>query len=267
LDVATAGQSAAVAFSAELDQRPGRSQQEERLTVRFDDGRVEEMRLHEYGRVYSVPGLYEDVVQRQLACASPSELAGALAREVEAERASLADLRVLDVGAGNGVVGEELRRHGLREPLIGLDNEPEAGRAAERDRPGLYADYLTGGLDDFPIASLVEEHALNCLVGAGALGLGHISAASFDAAWHLPTGIVACDHRTRGGAVRRRWPAGRVRRRSQKGRARHRRPARRPLSPPGADVGRADLLLRDRGPPHRLTQTSRDERVGGPCPG
>jgi hypothetical protein len=183
LDVATAGQSAAVAFSAELDQRPGRSQQEERLTVRFDDGRVEEMRLHEYGRVYSVPGLYEDVVQRQLACASPSELAGALAREVEAERASLADLRVLDVGAGNGVVGEELRRHGLRAPLIGLDNEPEAGRAAERDRPGLYADYLTGGLDDFPIASLVEEHALNCLVGAGALGLGHISAASFDAAW------------------------------------------------------------------------------------
>lgn len=159
------------------------------MTVRFDDGRVEEMRLHEYGRVYSVPGLYEDVVQRQLACASPSELASALAREVEASGSALSDLRVLDIGAGNGVVGEELRARGLSAPLVGLDNEPEAGAAARRDRPGLYAEYLTGGLEDFSIESLVAEHGLNCMVGAGALGLGHISAESFDAAWRaLPRG-------------------------------------------------------------------------------
>lgn len=170
-------------FTAELDRRPGRSQEEERLIVHFEDGRQEEMPLHEYGRVYAIPGLYEDVVQRQLACASPSELAGALIREVEAEGASLSDLRVLDIGAGNGVVGEELRGLGLAAPLIGLDNEPEAGPAAHRDRPGLYAEYLIGDLDDFSIGSLVEDHDLNCLVGAGALGLGHISAASFDRAW------------------------------------------------------------------------------------
>jgi len=178
-----------VTFTAELDSRPGHSQEEERLTVCFEDGRREEMRLHEYGRVYAVPGLYEDVVQRQLACASPSELAGALAKEVEAEGSSLADLTVLDIGAGNGVVGEELQQRGLTAPIIGLDNEPEAGFAAGRDRPGLYAHYLTGGLEDFSIGSLVEDHELNCLVGAGALGLGHISAAGFDEAWRaFPAG-------------------------------------------------------------------------------
>lgn len=172
-----------MSFTAELDRRGGHAQDEERLTVHFEDGRREEMRLHEYGLVYAVPGLYEDVVQRQLECASPSELAGALAEEVEADRSSLSDLRVLDVGAGNGVVGEELRERGLHAPLIGLDTEPEAAPAAHRDRPGLYAQYLVGGLEDFSIGALVDEHGLNCLVGAGALGLGHVSAASFDEAW------------------------------------------------------------------------------------
>lgn len=178
-----AGAQCTVSFTAELDRRPGRSQAEERLAIHFEDGSQEEISLHDYGRVYSVPGLYEDVVQRQLACASPSELAGALAREVEAQGARLSDLRVLDVGAGNGVVGEELRRRGLTAPLIGLDNEPEAGPAAHRDRPGVYRDYLIGDLDDFSIDSLVTDHGLNCLVGAGALGLGHIEATSFDRAW------------------------------------------------------------------------------------
>ena len=178
-----------MSFTAELDTQPGQAQQEERLTVHFHDGRRETMRLHEYGRVYAVPGLYEDVVQRQLQCASPAVLADALVDEVTAEGGSPADLRVLDVGAGNGVVGEELRRRGLEAPLVGLDNEPAAAPAAHRDRPGLYAEYLTGGLEEAPITSLVRDHGLNGLVGAGALGLGHISAAAFDEAWQaFPAG-------------------------------------------------------------------------------
>ncbi|MEA2480487.1 MAG: hypothetical protein QOJ07_2409, partial [Thermoleophilaceae bacterium] len=94
-----------------------------------------------------------------------------------------AQLRVFDLGAGNGVVGEELAARGVRT-LVGSDNIPEARDAAVRDRPGLYADYLVGDIADLPAApQVVREHGLNALVCAGALGLGHISAASFDRLW------------------------------------------------------------------------------------
>ena len=42
----------------EVELRPGRDQTEESLVVRHADGRTEEFRLHEYERVYAVPGLY-----------------------------------------------------------------------------------------------------------------------------------------------------------------------------------------------------------------
>ncbi len=167
------------AYTVELDRTADRTQQEERLTVRWDDGREEEMRLHEYGRVYSVPGLYEEVVQRQLECASPDKLAEALI----AEAGDPAGLRVFDVGAGNGVVGEALRSRGVTASMVGLDAEPEAGPAASRDRPDLYERYLTGGLEEFSIPDLVADHDLNAFVAAGALGFGHITAEVVDAAW------------------------------------------------------------------------------------
>ena len=172
-------------FTAELDRTSDRTQQEERLTVRWDDGREEEMRLHEYGRVYAVPGLYEDVVQRQLECESPDKLADSLLDQA----GDPASLRVFDVGAGNGVVADALRSRGVTAPMIGLDTEPEAGPAAERDRPGLYKHYLTGGLEEFPIGELVSTHDLNCFVAAGALGFGHITPDVLDGAWtSFPSG-------------------------------------------------------------------------------
>jgi trans-aconitate methyltransferase len=170
-------------FAAELDTSPDRGQEDEALTVTFDDGHSETMRLHEYGRVYAVPGLYEDVVQRQLECASPSTLTDALVEQVAAAGESLDALRVLDLGAGNGVVAEHLVARGVPAPFVGLDNEPEAKLAADRDRPGLYADYFVGGLEEAPLRELVREHGLNAMVGAGALGLGHIPPSSFDSAW------------------------------------------------------------------------------------
>src|SRR5215210_2862534 len=166
-------------YTVELDRTADRSQQEERLTVRWDDGREEVMRLHEYDRVYAVPGLYEEVVHNQLECASPDKLADALL----AEAGDPASLRVFDVGAGNGVVGEALRSRGVNSPMIGLDTDREAGPAAERDRPGLYSHYLTGGLEEFPVGELVVAHDLNAFVAAGALGFGHITPEVLHDAW------------------------------------------------------------------------------------
>lgn len=172
-----------MSYEVELDTTPGREQTEESLVVRHADGTVERFRLHEYARVYAIAGLYEEVVQRRLRCASPSKLAELLVRCAGATGLQAGDLAVFDLGAGNGVMGEELRARGVGT-LVGSDNIPAARDAALRDRPGLYAEYLVGDTDDLPqVPELIREHALNGLVAAGALGLGHISADSFHRLW------------------------------------------------------------------------------------
>ncbi len=167
----------------EIELQPGRDQAEESLVVRHPGGATERFRLHEYPRVYAIPGLYEEVVQRRLRCASPSVLAERLiACTAEAGTGSDA-LAVFDLGAGNGVVGEELRARGV-PTIVASDNIAAARDAALRDRPGLYAEYLVGDTDDLPqVADLIREHGLNALVAAGALGLGHITAGSFHRLW------------------------------------------------------------------------------------
>lgn len=178
-------------YSVELESVPGRIQSEEVLTVTYGDGRSERMRLHEYDRVYPIPGLYEEVVQRRLECASPATIVDAVVKAAEASGVDASSLRAFDLGAGNGVVAEKLAEHGVGT-FVGLDNIAEARDAAERDRPGLYSEYLVGDLAEHPrVAAVVDEHGLNCLVAVGALGMGHITAGSFDAAWRrFPAGSL-----------------------------------------------------------------------------
>jgi len=56
-----------------------------------------------------------------------------------------ASLTALDLGAGNGIVGEELRAIGVSS-IVGVDLLPEASAAAKRDRPTVYDDYLVADL-------------------------------------------------------------------------------------------------------------------------
>lgn len=167
----------------EVDLQPGRDQTEEALVVRHADGRTDRFRLHEYDRVYAVPGLYEEVVQDRLQSASATILAERLIACAADAGTAPGDLAVFDLGAGNGVSGGELRARGVRT-LVGSDNSATARDAARRDRPGLYAEYLVGDTDELPQpGTLIREHELNALVCAGALGLGHISADSFHRLW------------------------------------------------------------------------------------
>ena len=53
---------------------------------------------------------------------------------------SPSDLRVLDLGAGNGIVAERLTEAGVGH-IVGVDLLEEAAQAAERDRPDAYDDY------------------------------------------------------------------------------------------------------------------------------
>ncbi|MEA2154998.1 MAG: hypothetical protein QOE11_1138 [Solirubrobacteraceae bacterium] len=170
-------------MSYEVELQPGPDQTQEALVVRHADGSTERFRLHEYRRVYAVPGLYEEVVQERLRCASPAKLADLLVGCAARAGTEPGALAVFDLGAGNGVMGEALRARGVRTP-VASDNIGEARDAALRDRPGLYAEYLVGDTDDLPqVPGLIREHGLNALVAAGALGLGHISADSFHRLW------------------------------------------------------------------------------------
>jgi hypothetical protein len=158
-------------FTAELAEQEDPVIGQELILVRYDDGTVEQLRLHDYERVYSFPGLYEQIVQDRLGCRSPSEIATMLVAAVDRIGWDRAGVRVLDVAAGNGVSGEALAAHGLR-PVLGTDIVPAARDAALRDRPGVYGSYLTLDLLDLSAGEqrtvrALSANALSCVAPVG----------------------------------------------------------------------------------------------------
>jgi predicted TPR repeat methyltransferase len=158
------------------------------------DGQRRRIRFHDYDEIYSIPGLYERLFYELLECDSPRAVTALLGQELRARRRSASDLRVLEVGAGNGMVGEELAELGART-IVGVDIIEEAATAAERDRPGVYGDYLVLDLTAIPPTTHDELRArdFNCLVTVAALGFGDIPTDAFTAAYNLVDtgGLVA----------------------------------------------------------------------------
>ena len=103
------------------------------------------MHLHDYERLYRVPGLYEHIVQDLLGCRSPQVAVDGLARAFAELEVDPVGAVLLDMGAGTGLVGELARELGV-SAIIGLDALPAARAASLRDRPGVYRDYLVGDL-------------------------------------------------------------------------------------------------------------------------
>lgn len=138
------------------------------------------LRFHDYAEIFSVPGLYEQLFYEKLECASPETVRGLL-EDVLDERSTLpSELVVLDVGAGNGMVGEELADLGAGA-IVGVDILEEAAAATERDRPGVYDDYRVLDLTDPPPPddSALASAGFNCLTSVAALGFGDIPPAAF----------------------------------------------------------------------------------------
>jgi predicted TPR repeat methyltransferase len=145
----------------------------ERIAIYHEDGHTEEVALHDYARVYALPGVYEQIVQEDLGCRSPAVVAEMLGAALDALGRERAATRVLDIAAGNGVSGEALREAGIGgRGLIGTDIVPEAREAALRDRPDVYGEYLTldlTALTDAQHVHLTDEHAdaLTCVSPVG----------------------------------------------------------------------------------------------------
>jgi hypothetical protein len=143
-----------------------------------EDGADEEIvHLHDYERVYAVPGLYERIVQELLGCRSPEVAAEGLVLALVRLELDPAKLTLLDLGAGTGLVGELLRGLGVGA-VVGLDALAAARDACVRDRPGIYRDYLVGDLAN-PTPRLLarlREQRLTGVVAAGAFGGTHVPA-------------------------------------------------------------------------------------------
>jgi predicted TPR repeat methyltransferase len=160
-----------------------RDQDEEFCEVALH-GETRRIRFHDYHELYAIPGLYEQLFYEKLKCDSPHTIATLLDEQLDDDAA--ADLRVLDVGAGNGMVGEELDRMGVAH-IVGVDIIEEAAEAAQRDRPGVYDDYFVVDLTDVPPDTQREltGHGFNCLTTVAALGFGDIPPEAFTGAYNL----------------------------------------------------------------------------------
>lgn len=149
-------------------------------------GQWKKIRFHDYDEIYAIPGLYETLFYDVLNCGSPTKIREMLQRCIHDAGVAPGDLRVLDLGAGNGMVGEELARLGVRH-MVGVDIIQAAAAASRRDRQDVYDDYFVLDMTDISERDLLrfESLELNGLTCVAALGFGDIPPAAFANAYNL----------------------------------------------------------------------------------
>ncbi len=150
------------------------------------DGEDQKIRIHDYETVYKIPGLYETVVSHMLRCVSPVVVADLLVETAAKHGDDPASLRVLDFGAGIGLVGAALAKHGVKT-IIGLDIIPEAKEAAERDHPHVYQHYYVEDIVHLSpqTRATLDRTGVNSLICVSAMDAGHILPEAFAHAFNL----------------------------------------------------------------------------------
>lgn len=149
--------------------------QDEAYFYLIEKGERSKIKVHDYDVIYRHPGLYEQFFYERLQCCSPEKVKELLRLSLESENLVCSKLRVLDLGAGNGIMASELKQLGVSR-IVGADIIPEARDAAYRDRPEVYDDYYVSDftkLSDGETAELEEWH-FDCFTSVAALGFGDI---------------------------------------------------------------------------------------------
>lgn len=179
---------------------------------------VTRIRFHDYAQVYSIPGLYNQLFggpDSETKCISPQVMAGLLREQLplvlqnnrkvfgRSNEGGKQRLRVLDLGAGNGMMGEEIRSlarsydcgsllAGDSTRIVGLDILPEAKFAAERERPGVYDAYVVADVTEYvkaapgdPAEAMLFAQGFNVLTSVSSLAFGDGSVRAFKAAVSL----------------------------------------------------------------------------------
>lgn len=168
------------------DKRADGYDQDQEWCEVYLDGGWRRFRFHDYDAIYEVPALYERIFYHKLKCVSPRRVVGLLKESLRDNRERVEELRALDVGAGNGMVGQELRTVGA-SVVVGTDIIPEAHMAADRDRPGVYDDYLVADLTSLSEdqRARFEDARFNAMTCVAALGFGDIPPLAFANAFNL----------------------------------------------------------------------------------
>lgn len=162
--------------------KPGQAdlRQDEAFFYLIEGDRRIRLRLHDYDQIYQRPGLYEQVVYERLKCTSPNKVGEILDQTLRAAGIPITELRGLDLGAGNGMMGEVLQRYGVAR-LVAADIIPEARDAAIRDRPDVYDQYYIADFTslDADLEEEISDWSINCLTAVAALGFGDIPLRAF----------------------------------------------------------------------------------------
>ena len=146
----------------------------------IEEGEDKRIKFHDYTAIYDRPGLYEQLFYERLRCTSPRVVVSRLAGAVRHAGEMVEPLRVLDLGAGNGIVSDELKTFGVAR-IVGLDIIESARDAALRDRPAGYDEYFVDDMTDPAPATrdALAEWNLDVLTCVAALGFDDIPAAAF----------------------------------------------------------------------------------------
>ena len=155
-------------------------EQDEVFFYLVERGERVRLRFHDYHEIYKRAGLYEQVFYDRLKCNSPKVVGDLLKFAVESTEGNLTEFRALDLGAGNGLMGEKLKSFGVSR-LVGADIIPEARDAAYRDRPAVYDDYCVADFTDLSKEQVegLRDWSFDCLTCVAALGFGDIPVSAF----------------------------------------------------------------------------------------
>lgn len=161
--------------------------QDEVFFYLLDSDSKRKIRFHDYNELYKLPGLYEQLFYDRLKCQSPSKVAEILRSSVAQSQQNFTELRVLDFGAGNGMMGDALKKYDGVSRLVGVDIIPEAREATERDRPGMYDAYYIADFCNLQPKEREEiaSWSLDCLIAVAALGFGDIPPRAFVEAFNI----------------------------------------------------------------------------------
>ena len=145
-----------------------------------DKGNRVKLRFHDYSAIYNKQGLYEQLFYDRLKCNSPKKVSTLLEYSLKSRSLPCSELRVLDLGAGNGMMGEQLRKLGVCR-VVGADIIREAREAAYRDRPTVYDDYKVLDFTSISKSEIedLQEWNFDCLTSVAALGFGDIPPRAF----------------------------------------------------------------------------------------
>ncbi len=161
-------------------------QDEEFFWIKQKEGKEKRLRFHDYDQIYPIPGLYEFLFYEKMNCNSHRTIRFLLEKALSEQLFDPANLSVLDVGAGNGMAGEQLRGLGVQN-IVGVDIIEEAAHAANRDRPNVYIDYHVVDLTSLSnkTRECLAAYRFNCLMSVAALGFGDIPPLAFAEAYNL----------------------------------------------------------------------------------